>query len=309
MPHFIVLTGSGSAQRRLLADCIAELKGKGFDSTEKFSGESWNDLFDISRTGGLFEERRAVVVESADLLGPLPEDLFEEVTGSESVVVFLLVMEKDPSKTLPPELSKRVSFRKPQIIPYWLNSRVQWLEREARSRRIKTTPKALHLLAEFIEDPEEMSVELDKLGLASGGGVVDEDLVKALTVDEGGRQMLALLDGLCKGDTKTVIEALSCLRGRDEPLRILSALHKRMRVAMYLSMARGDLRKTAEAALEVKPYQGKVALEATSIFPEDAIVDFVVGVTRESALGKSGLASGWNGVELEILKLLSRRCK
>lgn len=308
MPHFIVLTGTGSAQRKLLADSIAELKSKGFDSTERFSGESWQDLFDISRTGGLFEERRAVIVESAELLGPLPEDLFEEVTGPGSAVAFLLVMEKDPSKILPSELSARISFRKPQVIPYWVNSRVQWLEREARKRRIKATPKALHLLAEFIEDPEEMSVELDKLGLASGGEVVDEDLVKALTVDEGGRQMLALLDGLCRGDTKAVIEALSCLRGRDEPLRILSALHKRMRVAMYLSMARGELRKTADAALDIKPYQGKIALEAAGIFPEGVIVDFVVGMARESALGKSGLASGWNGIELEILKLLSSRC-
>lgn len=309
MPYFIALTGSGSAQRKLLSDCILELSGKGFESPERFSGESWQDLFDISRTGGLFEERRAVVVESADALGPLPEDLFEEVTGPESDVVFLLVMEQGASKNLPSSLSGRISFRKPQNIPYWVDSRVQWLERESRSRRIKTTPKALHLLAEYVEDPEEMSVELDKLGLASEGGVVDEDLVKTLTVDEGGRQMLALLDGLCRGDTKAVIEALSCLRGRDEPLRILSALHKRMRVAMYLSLALGDLRKTAETALEIKPYQGRIALEAARVFPAGSIRDFVVGMARESALGKSGMASGWDGIELEILRLLSSRRK
>jgi len=309
LPYFIALTGSGSAQRKLLADCIVELSGKGFGSPERFSGESWQDLFDISRTGGLFAARRAVVVESADALGPLPEAFFEEVTGPGSDVVFLLVMEQEVSKTLPSSLSGRMSFRKPQNIPYWVDSRVQWLERESRTRRIKTTQKALHLLAECVEDPEEMSVELDKLGLASGGGVVDEDLVKALTVDEGGRQMLALLDGLCRGDTKAVIEALSCLRGRDEPLRILSALHKRMRVAMYLSMARGDLRETAETALGIKPYQGRVALEAARIFPAASIRDFVVGMARESALGKSGLASGWDGIELEILRLLASRPK
>ncbi|MDO9509217.1 MAG: hypothetical protein Q7I97_07785 [Thermovirgaceae bacterium] len=307
MPHLIALTGSGSTQRRLLSDCIVELKGKGFESFERFSGESWQDLLDISRTGGLFEDRRAVVVEAADALGPLPEEFFGEVTGAGSSVVYLLVFDEDPSKTLPAVLGGRISIRKPPKIPYWVDSRVQWLEREARSRRIKATPGALYLLAECVEDPEEMSGELDKLGLASGGAVVDEDLVKALTVDEGGRQMLALLDGICRGDTAAVIEALSSLRRRDEPLKILSALHKRMRIAMYLSKAQGDLRKAAETALDITQYQGKTGLEAARIFPPVAIRDFVLGMARESASGKSGLGSGWNGVELEIFRLLASR--
>lgn len=309
MPHFIALTGSGSGQRKLLADCTAELRGKGFDSIERFSGESWRDLFDISRTGGLFEERRAVVVEAADALGPLPEDLYGEVTGPESGVVFLLVLEQEPSKTLPSGLSGRISFRKPPSIPYWVDGRVQWLEREARSRKIKITAKALHLLAECVEDPQEMSVELDKLGIASGGAVVDEDTVSALTVDEGGRRMLALLDGLCKGDVGAVIEALSCLRGRDEPIKILSALHKRMRIAMYLSMAGGSLEKTVETALDVTRYQGRSAHEAARIFPTGSLRTFVTGMARESALAKSGMGRGWDGIELEILRLLTSRRK
>ncbi len=307
MPHFIALTGSGSTQRRLLSDSIGELRAKGFESFERFSGESWQDLLDISRTGGLFEDRRAVVVESADELGPFPEEFFGDVTGAGSSVVYLLVFDEDPFKTLPPGLGGRISIRKPPRIPYWMDSRVQWLEREARSRRIKATQKALYLLAECVEDPEEMSGELDKLGLASGGATVDEDMVRALTVDEGGRQMLALLDGICRGETGTVLEALASLRKREEPLKILSALHKRMRFAMYLSKAQGDLRKAAETALEIKPYQGRVALEAARTFPPGAIRDFVLGMARESALGKSGLGSGWDGLELEILRLLASR--
>lgn len=121
--------------------------------------------------------------------------------------------------------------------------------------------------------------------------------------------MLVLLDGLCRGDVQAVIEALSCLRGRDEPLRILSALHKRMRIAMYLSLAQGDLKKTAETALDIKPYQGRIALEAVRIFPAGAIREFVAGMARESALGKSGLSSRWDGIELEILRLLASRRK
>lgn len=304
MPHIIALTGSGSAQRKLLADCLTELRGGGYDTSGRFAGESWQDLFDMSRTAGLFDELRAVVVESADSLGPLPEEFHPEVAGAGSGDVFVLVFDQDPLKILPTQIMERISLRKPRSIPYWVDSRIQWLERESSKRKIRITRGALHLLAECVEDPEEMSVELDKLGAASGGSLVGEDMVRALTVDEGGRQMLALLDGLCRGETGIVLEAISSLRRREEPLKIISALHKRMRVAMYLAMAGGNPGKEAETALEIKPYQGKIALEAAGKYPVPSIRRFVTGMVRESVLAKSGLSSGWDGIELEILRFL-----
>ncbi|MFA6641424.1 MAG: DNA polymerase III subunit delta, partial [Thermovirgaceae bacterium] len=73
MTHFIAVTGSGPSQRALLAECMKELRGKGFETFERFSGESWQDLFGVLNTGGLFEEKRPFVVEGSDQLGPFPE--------------------------------------------------------------------------------------------------------------------------------------------------------------------------------------------------------------------------------------------
>lgn len=309
MTKFIVITGSGSAQRGLLAGCMEELRGKGFETFERFSGETWQDLVDVLQTGGLFEDRRAVVVESADQLGPAPEGLFTESPGNDPAVVCILVWEKDAHKGLTALPKGSFEIRKPEKVPFWIEGRIQWLDKEARSRKIKMTRGAVQLLAEWVEEPEVLLAELQKLGIAAEGAEVDEALVEALVVDEGGKQMLALLDGLCRGEASTVIQALSSLRRREEPLKIISALHKRMRIAMYLSRVTPALGQTLDSALEVKPYQGKMAKRAAAVFPKRAVRDFVLSMARESAAIKSGLGRGWDGIELEILRLLSSSTK
>ena len=305
MTRFIAITGSGSSQRGLLTGCIEELKGKGYQTFERFSGESWQDLVDLLQTGGLFEERRAVVVESPDQMGPVPVGLFRESAEKDPSVICILVCEKDTPKGLTGLPRGSLEIRKPEKVPFWIEGRTQWLEKEARSRKIRMTRGAVQLLAEWIEEPEVLLSELRKLGIAAEGAEIDEALVETLVVDEGGKQMLALLDGLCRGETRTVLQALSSLRKREEPLKIISALHKRMRIAMYLSRVTPALGQELDAALEVKPYQGKMAKRAAAVFPKRAIRDFVLSMARESAASKSGLGRGWDGIELEILRLLS----
>jgi len=305
LTHFIAVTGSGPSQRALLAECMKELRGKGFETFERFSGESWQDLFGVLNTGGLFEEKRAFVVEGADQLGPFPEGALDGLLRSGQSTVCLLVFEKDIARGLKSLPEGSFSLRKPAKVPFWSRDRLQWLEREARERRIKASREALQLLVEWVEDPAELTSELEKLGRASGGEQVGPELVESLVVDEGGKQMLALLDGLCRGDTASVLRVLSYLRRREEPLKIISALHKRMRIAMYLYGASQPLAQAVESALEIKPYQGRLARKAVSIYPKTAIRDFVLAMARESAAGKSGLGRGWDGLELEILRLLS----
>ncbi|KUK85537.1 MAG: hypothetical protein XE01_1199 [Synergistales bacterium 58_81] len=233
MTHFIAVTGSGPSQRG-------------------------QDLFGVLNTGGLFEEKRAFVVEGADQLGPFPEGALDGLLRSGKSTVCLLVFEKDIAPGLNSLPEGSFSVRRPAKVPFWSRDRLQWLERE-----------------------------------------------ESLVVDEGGKQILALLDGLCQGDTSSVLRALSCLRRREEPLKITSALHKRMRIAMYLYRASPPISQAVESALEVKPYQGRLARKAVSIYPKSAIRDFVMAMARESAAGKSGLGRGWYGLELEILRLLS----
>ncbi len=305
MPQFIAVAGTGPAQRRLLSDCTAELKKGGCGSVERFSGDSWQDLLDVSRTGGLFEEKRAVIVESADALGTFPEEFFGEIEGSAACVTFLLVFDGDPSKTLPTRQRKEITVRKPAAVPYFFGERVRWVEREARSRKININKGAINLLVEFVDDPEVILSELIKLAAAAGEKLIDEDLASSLIMDDGGRQMLKLLDGICRGETSAVIDALSILRRREVPIKIISALHKRMRMAMYLSLAGEKWREAVETALEITKYQAGLAKKSIDLFPRDALRDFVLAMARESALFKTGLGSGWDGIELEIIRLLA----
>ena len=275
---------------------MKELRGKGFETFERFSGESWQDLFGVLNTGGLFEEKRAFVVEGADQLGPFPEGALDGLLRSGQSTVCLLVSRRkshrlNPSRRIfsPPEAAKCLSGP----------DRLQ-CER-SQGTRIKT--QGAFSLVEC--EARRNDSELEKLGRASGGEQVGPELVESLVVDEGGKQMLALLDGLCQGDTASVLRVLSYLRRREEPLKIISALHKRMRIAMYLYGASQPLAQAVESALEIKPYQGRLARKAVSIYPKTAIRDFVLAMARESAAGKSGLGRGWDGLELEILRLLS----
>jgi len=303
--HFIAVTGSGPSQRDLLAECKKELAQKGFETFERFSGQEWQDLFGVLNTGGLFEELRAFVVEEADQLGPFPEGPFEELFRSGPATVCLLVFEKD----LPPGLNSLsedlLTVRRPIRPPFWPSERVPWLEREAKKRGIKISREAAQLLVEWIEDTVELLSEIEKLALASGGEPIGVELVDDLVVDEGGRQMLSLLDGLCEGNVPAVIGSLSFLRKREEPLKIISALHKRMRLALYLSGAAPSLARAVESALESTPFQVRQSKKAVSIFPRRALRDFVVAMAALSASAKSGLGRGWDGIELEIFKLLS----
>lgn len=305
MIHFIAVTGSGPSQRDLLAECKEELAQKGYETFERFSGQEWQDLFGALHTGGLFEELRAFVVEEADQLGPFPEGPFEELFRSGPATACLLVFEKD----LPPGLNSLpedlLSVKRPVRPPFWPSERVPWLEREARKRGIKISREAAQLLVEWTEDAVELLSEIEKLALASGGELIGVELVEDLVVDEGGRQMLSLLDGLCEGNVPAVIGSLSFLRKREEPLKIISALHKRMRLALYLSGAAPSLARTVESALEATPFQVRQSKKAVSIFPRRALRDFVVAMAALSASAKSGLGRGWDGIELEIIKLLS----
>lgn len=305
MTHFIAVTGSGPSQRDLLAECKGELAEKGYETFERFTGEEWQDLFGALSTGGLFEEKRAVVVEEAELLGPFPEGSFEDLFRSGPATVCLLVFEKDLPAGLSSLSKDLLTVRKPARVPFWPKERVSWLEREAKKRGVAISREAAQLLIEWTEDGVEILSELEKLAVASGGGTIGAELVGDLVVDEGGRQMLSLLDGLCQGDVPAVIGALAFLRKREEPLKMISALHKRMRLALYLSGATPEHARRVESALEATPFQVRQTTKAASLFPRRALRDFVVAMAVQSASAKSGVGRGWDGIELEVFRLLS----
>ena len=79
--------------------------------------------------------------------------------------------------------------------------RIKHIMDMAAEKGMTMTQEAAILLDEWIEDPEEMATEIEKLLLAESK-TVTLDLVKELSKDEGSRALFRLLDDLCFKDEK-----------------------------------------------------------------------------------------------------------
>ena len=120
MPQLLLIAASGTAQRRLLEETAAALEKEGYTAAGKQEGGEWNSLLSDNMTGGLFDEKRFVVVESAFTMGPFPEKL-ASVVEPQSDVILLLVYESDakaqPSKFIPKEILSKCRVVKPVKMP------------------------------------------------------------------------------------------------------------------------------------------------------------------------------------------------
>ena len=105
MPSLLLISASGTAQRRLLEETVADFEKKGHVISGRQEGGEWSPLLSDNLSGGLFDEKRLIVVESASLLGPFPENL-DAMVEADSSVVILLIYESDPVKIFPPDTFK-----------------------------------------------------------------------------------------------------------------------------------------------------------------------------------------------------------
>ncbi|MFP4481601.1 MAG: DNA polymerase III subunit delta [Thermovirgaceae bacterium] len=308
MARLLVIDAKGPSQRRLLEESIAEYKEKGFAYDSRLEGSLWVDLLADSRSRGLFEAKRLVVVESAETMGNLQEPLVSLVeTEEDSETVCILLYNEDPSRFFPKGLFRKLEVRRAEKIPLWTGARVSWMSKLSSEAGIFWSRDAMQLLAEWIDDPEELRSEMKKLEKAAGDEGVTEKLVRTLCLDEGGKQLLRLLDGVCQGRTGDVLSSLAGMREREEPLRIISALHKRMRFSMY--SARYGRKEDMTKALGAKPYQMKQAQNAASRYSPEGLSRFVQDMIRASCLAKTTNVDTWNDIELAVLRLLREDAK
>ena len=130
MPQLLLIAASGTAQRRLLEETAAALEKEGYTAAGKQEGGEWNSLLSDNMTGGLFDEKRFVVVESAFTMGPFPEKL-ASVVEPQSDVILLLVYESDakaqPSKFIPKEVLSKCRVVKPVEFPRWPRERQEYI--------------------------------------------------------------------------------------------------------------------------------------------------------------------------------------
>ncbi len=306
MPRLIVLNAAGASQRRLLSEVLTDLKKSGFVLASRQEGGEWVELFGNSRTTGLFENRTVVQVEEASRLGKFPGELEGFLEGIGAPSVLLLLYSGDASKFFARELFKKLDVRRAREVPRWANQRRRWISEEVRRLGASVTSEAASLLAEWIEDGEELCSELEKLVSVAGGKAVDGNMVRLLTVDEGGRDLLNLLDGLCYAKQAQVVQALDSLRRGGVLLRVVVSLHNRFRLAMYQTSGNAGEGKLYLEALGARPYQVKMAAEAARRYDRGVIRAFVLGLVRLSLAEKTGHGRGWHDLCHVILKFLSQ---
>lgn len=304
MPHIIAIEHS-DAQRRQLSEKLKELSKDGWPLNGRYEAQAfgtWEKLFETVITPGLFVQREAIVIESAEALGDFPEALASLVEDEKADCVLILIFGVE-LKTLK-AIKNSIELIKPEAqIPPW--ERPKWLMTLAKESKFTLESDAAQLLADSVESQEELRSEIEKFALYSGGRNIKVEDVENLSFDEGGRSLLIFLDGLCAGNASDVSRALKYLR--NEPLLpTLTALTNRLRPALMLSCFNNRYSDDVLKMLGTKSYAAKKAQAALKNFGADKIKIFMANAARLSYLEKTNMAEGWQGFELIIWELMTK---
>lgn len=301
MPALLLVAAPAGAQSRLRGEIIGKLVKKGYELERRLETSAWEDLFEEAQTPSLFNPLRIFEVDDGKSLGPLPDRFVPRVEPAGADVVFLILSEKPLQKELGAAWAKAESVGY-EPAPFWPSQRITWLQRIARSKGYTMDASAASMLVEWIEDEEELRSEADKLGQIAGKGRISEKLVRALSMDEGGKSLLNLLDALAKGDVTEVVKNLTALREDGELIPLIAAIHKRVRGACMISR----FGPGAAKALRLTAYQEKTAQTMARLYGAPLLSLWLGELIRLSWSERNGEGEGWDGLEKLLLVVLSR---
>ena len=316
MPYLCVVP-TGIAQRRQLSEYVSSYSKLGYSISSRLDAKagihgtseiSWNSIFAMSRSGGLFAEKQLFIIESAESLGEFPEDLEQYLdpdADADSVVVCVFANEgKSSSKIFSSNALNKIEFiKKEESIPPW--KRKDWVMRFSKELGVQIASDAAALLAESIDEQEELRGELVKLADYSSPNQISLELVKQLSFDEGGSSMLKFLDGFSLGKAADVISSLKHLKQDNSPLPMITALSNRLRPALYITLFKDE--QAVIATLGIRDYAARMAKQALKIYGKPAIQKFMLELLRLSFMEKTNSAEGWPGFEAALLLLLSKQ--
>ena len=305
MPELRLLVASGTTQRNLLQETVSDFEKKGYVLRSRQEGGEWATVLSDNMSVGLFDENILVVVDSAELMGAMPEKLSSLIEDNSSVVI-ILVYDSLPTKLIPKEILKKIPVIKAMEIPRWPNERQIWLSRLVKDMNISMTRDAISLIVEMIEDTEEIKRQLLSLSMLKKQGEVTSEDVELLCFDDGNRNLLKLLDGICEGDTLSSLKSLHSISKKGDLFPLLSALHNRMRLAWYAACNPGKEDMFANV-LEARNYAWRKAREASKRYGKKNITEFVMGLIRLNMEEKSGIGAGWNSLESLVISLLENK--
>ena len=319
MPHLCIIP-AGIAQRRQLKEFISSYSKGGYSLSSRIEAKtgargadnkdiSWSSVFAMSRSGGLFAEKQLFVIESAENLGEFPPELEQFIDASsdaDSVVICVFANEGkggSAAKIFPPSAQNKIEFAaKEEAVPPW--KKKDWVIRLSNELGVSIASDAAALLAESIDEQEELRGELTKLAEYSRPRQISLELVKQLSFDEGGSAMLKFLDGFSLGKAEDVITSLKYLKRDPSPLPMISALSNRLRPALHITVFKDE--QTALAALGVRDYAARMARQALKIYGKDAIRRFMLELVRLSFMEKTNNAEGWAGFEAALFMMLRK---
>ena len=191
--------------------------------------------------------------------------------GETAEAAVVLAYEGDHRKHLSKEVLKRAHLYELQAVPRWGKARLDWIAAQAKNLGVRLDGEALSLLSEYFEDPKELKSELEKLALASEDGKISAALVRELSVSSGGRKLVKFLDALCEGKIPEALEAMVNLREETDVLPVIAGLHRRFRLAAYISCLPPGAHEAFLEALKARGYQARMAKAATKRYPKAAI--------------------------------------
>lgn len=303
MPSLSLIIASGASQRRVLEETVESLGKKGYTLSGRQEGGEWVSLLSENMSGGLFDENRMVVVEGAALLGALPVSL-SSMIEADAPVVILLVYDTEPTKFIPKEILKKCTVIRAEEFPRWPRERQAWVAGKARKIGLTMDYDAITLMVELLEDPEEIRSQLAALYLLKKAEPVKTADVEAFCLDDGSGNLLKLLDSLCNGNAVTALKNLRAISSGGELFPTITALHNRMRMALYAAEYPSD-RERFSNALGARKYAWGQASGAARRFGAPALANFVTGLIKINMEEKSGRGAGWYSLELLLLQLLA----
>lgn len=305
MPALVMIAASGTAQRRLIHDVSAELEKREFSAAGKSEGGEWNYLLSDNMSGGLFDDKSYIIVESAQELGPFPPALALMAESEETAsTVLLLVYDDDAkqAKIFPKELLPKIRVVKPPKFPVWPRERQLWTLNLAKELGANMQPEAAAVIVELMEDPEEIRSQITNLKLLKAGSAITPDDVFQMCIDDGSRNILRLIDGLCSGNFPEVFTCLKAIAKNGEVIPSLVPIHNRMRLAWYAGL---NCAAFKNALAPSKDYAWKMGLAAHRKYGHKKISAFMADILRINIDERSGTGSGWCGLEMAIIKLMS----
>lgn len=304
MPKILLITSSGTAQRRLLATAVKRLESEGYGEITRQEGGDWSSLLTENLSAGLFADRRAVLIEEAEKLGSFPETCLS-LLDPKAPVVLVLVYSADPAKWFSKEALSRCEILKSKEEAPKPWERVRWVQKKAKEVGLELKTDAAELLAERVENPEEIEMELLKFLPVAVGGKVSVEQIEQLSAADGNSHLLRFLDSLCAGDFAVCIPEVALLsREKAELFPFLAAVHNRMRLAWYAACFPTQMNALSRF-LGARDYAWKQAQKAASVYGKDSLGRFIARSITIHLNEKVGAGAGWVDLQIGLLELLA----